>query len=487
MILNNIYEKFVEHTGLKDAIYKTVFIQIGDILQYIKAIKWIKITYNIGTDIHTHNFKPDGEIPLYVAEVMQNLFDNTYSFPESSKIELELEYKGMPYNIVCEKDEVTIPSDIQFIADYSLLDFFLITRQVYDIFFEFDELFKFTDTFKTKIDKIFTPLRDKFEDQVGHEKVDSGDISSSNISSVNTLIENLKKSRSGILTKLDQLNESKSKLIYNKNEVLKAVRSKKGCELERKNMTNEYNILKEDYDKYKKNLYKIIDMVAEIDSQLETMAHDKENVDVAEQEYLKERKVVFAKQQKELEGTLADTKALMDNVTLRLTEVNNHIKSIQKYTMNDVDVLAQKIEELDKSHKETYVSLTTIENEIKQQSLKVSSDNAQIEREKQRFENAGLDQVASQDIVAHLSSPLQPTSVTVVMNYLRYFFAFYASKISAELMDVYKDFNAPTIQAVACKLVLTKFFGVYYNNIFSSVKFVDNQVKDVIFVNGQEL
>ena len=487
MILNNIYEKFVEHTGLNDAIYKTVFIQIGDVLQHIKDIKWISIKYNISNDNYTYTFTPKEEIPLYVVEIMQNLFDNAYSFPESSTIELELEYKGISYKIICEKDDVVIPPDIMFLAEYSLFDFFLITRQVYDIFSEFDELFRFTDTFKTKIDKIFTPLRNKFEDQVGHEEIDKGKISVASVSSTNTLIENLKKSRSTILQKLDNLNEQKHKLIQSKNEVLKAVKSKKGCELERKNLSIEYDILKEDYDKYKKDLYKIIDMIAEIDSQLETMSLDKETVDISEQEYLKDRKVVFAKQQKELEETSGNTKSLMDNVSMRLVELNNFIKKIQRYTMNDVDALAQKIENIDKHYKETYVALTTTENEIKQQSLKVISDSTHIEKEKNRTGKEGLDQIATQDIITHLSSPLQPTSVTLVMNYLRYFFTFYVSKISVELMDIYKDFDAPTLQAVACKLVLTKFFGVFYNNIFSSVQFVDNRVKDVIFVNGQEL
>ena len=487
MILSNVYEKFVEHTGLKDSIYKTVFIQIGDVLKHVKDIKWTRLKYNIGTENYTHSFKSDKEIPLYVVEIMQNLFDSAYSFPESSKIELEVEYKGMVYMIECVKDEVHVPSDISFLNEYSLFKFFLITRNVFDIFGEFDDLFGFVNVFKTRIETVFTPLKNKFENQVAHEEVDKGNISSSNVSSASTLIENLKKSRSELLEKIEKVNDHKSKLVKNKNDILKAVRSKKGFELERKNINNEYGILREDYDAHKKTLYKVIDMVAEIDSQLEGMVHNKDGVDESEKGHLKDKKVIFMKQQKELETTLYNTKSLMDSVTLRLTEINKHIKNVQNYTMNDVDILAQKITEKDKDYKETYISLATIENEIKHQSVKVSSDSAQIEREKNMSKGKGLDQIDTQDIVAHLSNPLHPTSVTTVMNYLRYFFAFYTSKISSELMKMYKDFDAATIQAVACKLVLTKFFGVYYNNIFSSVKFVDNRVIDIIYVNGQEV
>jgi hypothetical protein len=486
MILSNVYEKFVEHTGLKDAIYKTVFIQIGDVLNYIKDIKWIRIKYNIGSENYIHNFTSDEEIPLYVVEIMQNLFDASYSFPESSIIELELEYKGMPYKIECKKDEVNMASEISFIDEYSLLDFFLVTRKVFDIFDEFDNLFEFVETFRAKVDKIFPPLKNKFEDQVGHEEIDKGNISESNISSINTLIENLKKSRNDILTKLDELTDIKSKLVKSKNEILKAVRSKKGFELERKNMTNEYEILKEDYDSYKKNLYKIIDMVAEIDSRLQDMATNEEILDIDEREHLKDKKAIFVKEQKDLEETLNNTKNIIDNVKLRLVEINNYIKKVQHYTMNDVDIVAQRIEDVDKKHKETYISLVTIENELKQQSIKVSTDSVQIEKEKNRT-SLGMDKVDAKDIVTHLSNPLQPVSVTVVINYLRYFFAYYTSKISVDLMKMYEDFDAPTIQAVASRLVLIKFFGVYYNNIFSSVKFVDNRIKTITFVNGQEV
>ena len=487
MILSNVYEKFVEHTGLKDAMYKTVFIQIGDVLSYIKDINWIKLKYNIGSDNYVYSFISEEEIPLYVVEIIQNLFDADYSFPESSKVELELEYKGLPYKIECIGDEVTIPPDIAFLDKYSLFRFFLVTRKVFDIFKEFDNLFEFTDTFRMKVDSIYAPLKNKFEEQVGHEEIDKGNISIANVSSVSTLIENLKKSRGSILKKLDGLNTEKTKLIKNKNEIMKAVRSKKGFELERKNVTNEYEILKEDYENYKKDFNKIIDTISEIDAQLETMVYNKETVNVAEQEHLKDRKHIFEKQKEDLLATLNTTKGIIDNVKLRIVEINNYLKNIQNYTMNDVDVLAQTIEEIDKEHQETYISLVTIENEIKQQSLKVSSDNTQMEKEKIRVRDESLGKVDTQDIVAHLSKPLQPTSVTTVMNYLRYFFAYYTSKVTADLIKLYKDLDAPTLQAVACKIVLGKFFGVYYNNIFSSVKFVDNRIQNIIFVTGEDV
>ena len=485
MILNNIYEKFVEHTGLTDSMYKMAFIQIGDVLRYIQDLKWIRLKYTIADENYSHDFLADEDVPLFVVEIIQNLFENFYSFPENSNIELELEYKGIPYKITCINDEVEIPPDLSFIDEYSLFRFFLVTRKVFDIFHEFDYLFDYTNEFRTKVHKMYSPLKEKFENQTGKEEIDKGNISENKISASNTLIENLKKSRNDILKKLDLIMDDKSKCSQDKIEVLKVVKSKKGFELERKNLLSEFDILKEDYDKDKKTLNKIIDLIAEIDSQLETLALSEDNVDKSEQEYLKDRKVIFEKQKNELMETLNSTKSLMDAVEVRAKNVNDHIRKIQKYNMNDVDVLAGKIYDLDKSYKETYVSLITIENEIKQQSLKVNIDNVHIAKEKP--DNESLNKMDNQKIVDHLSSPQQPTSITVVINYLRYFYSYYVSKASVELMDVYKDFETATIQALACKLVLVRCFGIYYHNIFSSIKFIDNRIAKVINVNGQEL
>lgn len=485
MILDKIYENFVQHTGLNDGVYKTVFIQISDILETLKDIKWQRLIYNINDVDYITNFIKDESVPLYIIEIVQNLFDNTYSFPSDSKVILELEYKNKPYIIETDGEDIFIPPELEFISDYSLFKLFLITYNVFDIFGEFDNLFNFVNSFKTKIRNIYSPLQKRFEEVDAVKKVDQKIISTSSVSNSQALIENLKKSRENILQRIDEIHTQKDKLMSDKNNMLKIVRSRESYEIEKQNLTNEYNILKDDYTSYKKTFYKFIDTLSEVEIEIQDLNYN--HGPEEEKQYFIEKKLLLEKEKDTLENNLNDTKILMDNLSLRLIQLTQHLKETENFTMLEVDILSDEISKIDKEREEVYISLVSIENELKHQLQKVDDGNIELEHSKVRTslisDMTGVDR---QNIVDHLSSSLQPTSVTIVMNYLRYYFAFVTTKIAHDLSNLYKDVDISILQAVASKLALTRFFGVYYNIIFSAVKFVDNRVDHVTLINRQE-
>jgi len=476
MKLEKLYSDFVEHTSLIDGMYKTVFIQIADFLDMIKDIKWLSLSYTVEDETFVTDFRKQKEIPSYIPEMIQNLFERSYSFPDGSAVDLELEYKGKKHTITCVDNKLEVPSEIGFIHYYSMFKFFKIDVGVYDFFKEFDELFKFTDTFKTKLTDIYAPLVKKFKNQESREQADSGILTDNAIVNEKVYIEKLKAAKDSCLQRLKQISTMKEDFMIKKNRSLQNGKLTEGYDVEIGNLRSEYNTLVNTYNTYKDKFDKVIDIISEIEIELSgwTNLPNKNEIEI---EYLKSKKEMFVKEKKDLEKNLNDTYSLIESTTIALKKAELKIREIDSLGDADIIVLEDTLNELNTQYEEANTELLTIDNELKQRMAKVSNDSARL----QTIDNVKdtSQQLVEKEIIQHLVQPLQPSSVTVVLNYLRYYFVYHATILCSYLVKQYEGIDISILQALACKLVLINNFDVYYNNIFSIIDFADNRVQSV--------
>ena len=85
-------------------------------------------------------------------------------------------------------------------------------------------------------------------------------------------------------------------------------------------------------------------------------------------------------------------------------------------------------------------------------------------------------------IVTHLSSSLQPLPVTIIANYLRYFFGYHTTNLASNLMEQFPNNNIYVIQALASRQVLTDYFGLYFNNFFSVFPIENPRIENTLLI-----
>jgi len=107
------------------------------------------------------------------------------------------------------------------------------------------------------------------------------------------------------------------------------------------------------------------------------------------------------------------------------------------------------------------------------------------EKKPSTYLDMAVTDVEDSTIIDHLSTPLQPRAVITVLNYLRYYFAYYATLITRDLTGQAPSESIYRLQAVACRLALTRAFGAYFNQIFSVDSFADNRIGKVIGIGDE--
>lgn len=481
MKIMELYEKFVEHTNLRDSMYKTVFIQIDEVLSFIQQLSWKKLEYILeGAEAFTMDFEQRLESPAYIVEMIKNFFEKSFTFPDKSVITVTVEYKDKDYKIVCADNVLDLPNELKFLLQYPIFNFFLVSTRVNDLFKEFDNTFSFTNNFKAKIGSIYLPLLRKFEEDLSKGQIDTGEISPAKVAGSKAFLENLKRTKASLDSELIAIVEQKEELTNNHTGVLQRVKIRESLAREHKIAQSEYTMLKESYDDKKLRFDRLLDIISEIETELTDLLGfdpDQHQDDIT---FLRDKKIDFVVDKDNLQNELNQLKSIMDNVLATLNAATLRMNELSSFTINDAGVVANQIEELDSLYNNKTIEKVAIEIEIRKQMKISDEDQAKLYSVKEPATT-----VDSGVIVQHLANPLQPSSVTIVLNYLRYYFVYNATRIASNLTNVYKDLDTPTLQALACKLALIECFGIYYKNIFSIVDFVDNRVERVNLLKGE--
>ncbi len=486
MILKKIYEDFLVHTDLKDSIYKTVFIQISDVLAMLNKIKWIRLKYVVGEQKISTEFLNIKTVPLYILEIIQNLFYQSFTFPENCRVELVVELNGIEHHIISENNVAIIPKELSFIKDYNLLQHFFVIRPVFDIFSEFDSLFSFTDKFKTKVEDIYKPLEQSFLNKEASEEIDAGMVSKSSVADKQSLIEVLKKRRTELINTIAVLTSEIEATEANQKQVSRILKTIDALNHDKKIVESEYHNLKSRFKERRERFDEVLDVLSSIQVELEGLyssdAAVRETDDYKEEvNYLLSKKELFDKEKIKLEGETRDLNNLIESTKIALNEMIEKVKKANEYGNDDVTTLAAKYKEFLNKKENSQIELLSIENEIKQLKSKANQDITKIQSVPVTSNSASgaLEETCRRDIVSHLSSSLQPNSITVVLNYLRYYFAFHVTRIAAGLDTNDSVIRPGLLQCLSTRLALVRNFGVCLNNLFSVIDIADNRIANV--------
>lgn len=477
MLLENIYNGFVENTGLTSGVYKSIFLKIDNILETIKDIKFLNLKYRLD-DVEVSYNLCDKTVPAYVIDIINNLFEEFYMFPENSYVELSLTYKDINYKIIynSNSEQLIIPDEIKFIKDVFLLEMFILNRPVIDVFSEFDRIFKFTSTFKIKISGVLPALQKRFQQEESEKMVIDGEVKKGSIVNNQALLEKYKEQVDLLSNKIEDITVKISAEEEKKNKISFSVQSLKGLHEEKKTLISELDIIRETY----RNTEALINKYKGISEETDKILSDSANGNTPESDilYLKSKKSDATLKIDSLGQSLENTKTLLDITQSRLGVLDSDIKKFGEYTENDVDVINTKIKNLTKEKEDYYSTFVTFTNEIKNIKQSIVDEEDIINSVDSKTTEI-ISESEKSEIIDNIVSPQQPMSVTTVLNYLRYYFAFKVSQFTRKMETVNPDIDISILQAISCRIVLTSSFGLFFNNCFSIFEFSDGRHENI--------
>jgi len=482
MNLNTIYKDFCTHTSLSDQVYENVFKKIWGVLGSINQIKWLYLTHKnkIDNTTETFNFSTSETIPVYVLDLIKNAFGDYYTLPRSVVVIIALQYNNVEYQIVSTSYGTEIPEEIKFIKEYDLFNFFCIINPVADLFSEFDVVFDFTKNFKPSLDGIFPALEKKFKLKDIHKEASEGGLTNKEIATTEFTIEELQKRIKDILSEIERIRRERDILSSNLNNINVGVSSRSSLLDEKQKLTIEYRNLKDSIRNYENRKLEFINILGSIDSEIRFSLDRPQNTKY-DIEYLKSKKKIFEGEKTSMDQSILDTSKFLHGLSLKLDSISSELNKIEGYDVADINNITISLRTFNQEQDKLCSILVSLENELKVKQKTLMDKNINSEKYK-TYTDLTISNVENNSIVSHLSSAVQPTSITTVVNYLRYYFCYHATLFADGMLTKYPDINTYVIQALASKLVLAKQFGIKFKNIFSTIQFNDDDVERVILV-----
>jgi len=479
MLLEKVYEDFVKHTGLIDSVYKTVFINISNVLSNVNSISWKYLTYSTEDDTTTYNFTDVKKVPRYVIELLRNAFINYYTLPTNAVIEIGVAVNDVLYKIVNSSSGTDIPEEIRFIVNYELYDMFVLDKPVYDLFGSFDDEFKFVRTFQTNINDIFHPLKKKFENEEDVSFVTDNKISENKVAEMQHNVVVLQNKIQEILSELEAQRETTTTLVDSRNRILSGVNSREAFLMDKEKYVIEFKTLQQNKEEYVEKRDKLMKVLADIDTELADI--NEGDASDAIRDFLVKKKLMFEKELESVDNSINDFQTFLNDLQAKTQDITTSLAQIESYTTNDLETFDSKIKSANQRQDDLYGVLVGLEAELKHQKSK--SEDVSLKNEKAHsYGDITIKSIENSAIVNHLSTSLNPSSVTTVINYLRYYFAYHTTSIANDLIGANSKLEAHIAQAVACKLFLVRCFGLYFTQMFSAIDFADNRIEKIIAI-----
>jgi len=482
MLLEKVYDDFVKHTGLIDSVYKTVFVNISGILSRIQTISWDYLKYSSDSGSDTkYTFKDISKVPRYVIELLQNAFKNYYTLPQDTEVEIGVSIGAAPYKIINTDSGTTIPPELDFISKYELYDMFILNKPVYDLFGAFDDEFRFILSFQTSVRDVFHPLKKKFEQSETVSYVLENNVSQSKVATAQLHVETLQKKIQEILNELEFCKKNTVTLTDSRHKIFIGVNSRESFLMEKEKYDVEYITLKQTKDGYDEKRIKIQSVLSDIEAELSDATARKGQAAPELIDYLVRKKVTFERELVSVESSLHDFNTFLNDLSTKIHDIAISLSQIDGYTTNDITTLDDQIAAAQRRQDDLYGILLGLETELKHQQR--TSEDLSIKSEKaSSYGDLTIQNIENSAIVSHLATSLNPASVITVINYLRYYYAYYTTQIANDLITANIDLDINIAHAVASKMYLVRCFGLYFNQMFSAVDFADNRIEKVISI-----
>lgn len=480
----SIYKDFIDHTNLTDPMYETVFIRVQELLSRINNIKWLYLSY---TDKESGsssvvNFNSDTTVPLYIIELLKNAFGDYYTLPKLVVVTIGVMFNNIEYTIVCSNEETSIPDELLFLKDGDIFNLFFLTHPVRDIFTEYDHIFNFVTKFKTNISTIHPALEKKFNIKSSQQIVDTQGINNNELMADKILIEQLEEKMRKILLENSNLKIEQENIQNEKKDIFSLANNRDTILQDKEKIENEYSAIMNTKEEYDNRVERLNTIIQEIDSSL-SCALDK-NGDPEEIRYLQDKKLIFDHDRTSAEKAIQDLSMLLRTALTNLEIINNNMKRIDSLTTLDVEVIDKRLAEIDALQSSTITEMLTTENKLKNLKSKYEQEQLTLAHS-QDYTDVTIQSLENNSIVSHLSSPLQPASVIVASNYLRYYFCYYVTASTNDLIKINPNENIYTLQALATRICLMNLFGTSFNTLFSVFPIEHENIKKLIIITKE--
>jgi hypothetical protein len=475
MLTTKIYDEFVEITGLRESVYRSVFSKIEEFLVKTSNIKFKVFKYRVGDNEAVINLT-EGNIPIYNIEIIHNMFEKFYNFPEDSYFELLLEYNNIEHKIIYDK-ELIIDNEISFIKDKGVFNLFLLKEPVVDIFAEFDRYFNFITMFNSKESEIFPIIKERLDNKyagkvaVVEELSDQAEVN--NLALINTL-ENSQKE---VFEQLKNIKVKLSEMLDKRIIIIRSVNTLDNLIFRKNKLEADNNMYSELVVTYSNKLNEITEVLTSINKELTAAAEfNKEGVDV---EFFIEKKLMFEEEVNSIIKLKLDTETLIAENFKDLKDITTEIGLLNGYNKDDLSVVESNIAKYEQNQDILYAEMLALEGKIKELKLKKLENEKELSKAGIAADGITLHTLDNKIIIDHIVAPKQPTIVTAVVKYLKYIFAYNATKLFATLDNI-NNYSTYDLQAIACRKVLSDIFGYSFNSVFSVYPMINDSIIKVV-------
>lgn len=457
-----MYKQFVEHTQLIDGVYKSVFIQIDEILAKIASLRFVKLTYTLEAKNYTWDFADTSvAIPVYVGEIIKNLFENFYTLPSNSCITLQVEFEGTQYIIEAHGEEISIPEDLKFIKQYELSPFFFVEQGVYEPIAEFDRYFKFMDIMSKNHSFLIPELQSMLETEndVKDTIYNTEELS---VNELQSIIMNLKKAGIDAKSKIDSLILAQDKLMQEITTKTVCTRNLQSIQSEHDTAQEELTSLAEQYKELANTHTSVTSTIALINAEL----HNTTVADTSEDtKYLREKCFTFNNRLATITESMTQLTGFMDTLADKLKRLKLQMQAADTSVGTSLESLNNKLTQLQQSISKEEALAASYDAKIRELSQDIStkltpSKNSVV--------------VDSDVLVSKLATVGYSKPILIVYNYIRNVFAYEVSKLivansAKPEYKKYNDFAIIIVQLVSMRETLKNILDLTVQSYFSIV------------------
>ena len=473
MLIAKLYQQFLKHTELVDSTYKSVFIQISTVLEQISVVKFKSLSYTVGDKQVLWDFTTTNDVPNYVVEIVRNLFEQFYTLPQSSDVELTVKYEDTDLVVSARGDKFIIPDELEFIRQYSLCSYFINDHLVYEPFDDFERYFKFISTMCKENETPIRELQDLFKD-ANAPKDSIFSLESSNTDEINSVLISLKKSRKESIEKLSQVKLERENTFSLKLGSTPKVAERNSLLDNKLRVASDHSDIQKEKSAHLSRIQQTQNLLKQVEQELLSITQDSNEEDFS---YLKDKKFNLSKALEVVQTNFAQISHIEGTYAKQLQSIDIELTEYSGYNDTSIGQIEADLLKQDET-------IMHLDNLIANYEAKIhdlyTQLNTTIKPEKHYEANTNI-------VVSKLSSIGYSRPITIVLNYIKNLYTYHVLSKTNEIVNApefehYGDNKVIYAQTVAARLVLSDLFNLEFNNVFSSIPIGSKYYKHVVII-----
>lgn len=475
--LDSTYKQFLDHTKLTDGLYKSVFVQIDNMMDLVANTYFKSITYAIGSSKHTVDLNSAEQLPSYVVDIIKNLFEQFYTLPKNSSIQLTVVHYDVEYIVEAVGDIITIPDKIMFIRAYDLLPYFIMDSTYYDPYKAFTKLFNFMNILCEEKAQPIVELHNLFKaDNKSTDLFNIGD-GIENTQSIESTIVNLKTVRKDAIDKCAILKDKRETLYLSKLNIDKVTADRSILIDNKLKLESEYEQILCEESNYNNTINSTHKLADEIEYKLKV----DETLSEEDAQFLREKRAQLLSSLESLTKTQQQLKHNNAEYSTRIKGVQEEItRCSASYNIPD-DAIKCASDLVDIA-----VEINTLESLI----VNYEAQIIQLHQQLASSSSPSDSTVNTDSLFNKLATMGYSKPIVVVMNYLKNWFTYNVDNFTNSIIadGVYCQYNSyepAYAQIVGIRFVLSTLFRLHFTNFITVFNFVDDRYSHNIVITKE--